>query len=330
MKLQTSIFIHIVGLLMFMIFALSASFYFIYSADIEQRAKQHIEETFSLLKKHISIQRETISNEINEVNDSLKNILNQIYAYETIASQNHKKPLENLKSLLPILSPAIDEIFKLSKSLGQENVQIAIYKQNGDLLFVYHIKNLSEQSVSFYYPQINTKKLIVLRQKKILPWVQQTKVVLSEQRVAFLENLDDLETIELPKEIALHIDPNLIQSAPSNSFKVIDDVPAISYQTPIHGAQQINTYFAPIEESSLTKEPNNGFIDVSLQFNEGNLEKIAAITNTQVNAFVNNIFSVGTLHTYANISQQDTPALSFDIFTSNPKVASIIETRVQN
>jgi diguanylate cyclase (GGDEF)-like protein len=221
--------------------------------------------------------------------------------------------LRYLQSTTQYLSPILDQLEHLAKSLGEEKVQISLYDTNGTLLLHYRSTNNLNITMSAYLPNLNPNNLIVLRERKMVTWSNTSISLLQEEYIQKANSFNKIKTLPIGKNLLLHkiIKKDDFQN---RGFTIFEDNLAINYQVPLVNGQTYSMYFDKHNQESKIKEKYRGMIDLTLQFDAGEIFKIASITDTHINLFINNIFSIGTLYTKNNHTRNDFEPLDLQQF----------------
>lgn len=318
MKLRNIFLGSTIVLLSLAFFALASVLYSVYAEEMRERARRHIEETHALLVEHVNARMGTITEGLETINHPLLNALRNL---DRSRAGKAPDPLKALRTALPKLAPAMDEVRHLARKVGEEYVRIAIYDDKGILLLLYQSDNHQELTLSAYLPEVHADRLIVLRKERKIAWDTSTVTIFDERRIQGLKNADGLETLPPPPEIPVRISETYRGSA-YRSFSILDRLPALRLRAPLSDAKT-NLFFATINDHQAAPQLGRGAIDVTLQFSNEGIAKISSIMHTQINAFINERLTLGTLNTYDKISPGDQTALTLGETLSVPPVVHL-------
>ena len=323
MKLRDTFLGSTIGLVTIAFIALAAMLYTVYTEEMRQRAHRHIEETRALLVEHINARTGAIIDGLETVYRPLHDTLRNL---DRRHANTARPQLPTVRMALPRLVPAMNEIRRLARAVGEEYARIALYDGDGTLLLLYGASNQQELTLSAYLPEVHADRLIVLRKERKLAWRKNAITAFDERNIERLDNGDTLETLPMPPEVPARIDQT--RRGDSRMFAIFDGVPALRLRVPLVNSES-HLYFANADDRRAANDaqaalpPIVGTIDVTLQFSDGGIAKIAATTHTQINTFVNERLVQGTLSVYDRIALDNDTAVTLDETLSIPPVAAL-------
>lgn len=284
MKLRTTILIRIGLLISTLALALSGTFYWIFARDVKQRTQQTMEATFSLLEESVQRKQREMARETEKLNFSIRAALKNVATARRITPPREPEAkLAWLKNLMKQTAALADHLYTLSESLGRDGMQIALYDQNGNLLMLYISNDILHLTTALYLSEIKQDALIIQRQKTVFVGDNKSKVTLDEHRLNHISDTADLESIPIPSRVNLKVSEEVLSGRhPVEQFTLLNEIPALQYDAPIHGVLPSVDYFIQLEHVA-KPEPNNGLISLSVQIRTGEIQRIAAMTRTNIN-----------------------------------------------
>ncbi len=327
MKLKSTVFTVTIGLVLLISFSLMALLYTLYSKEMHTQARKDIKESYQFIQEHANTKIETIISSIERINAPIQDKMEKLNREK---SQNiDESKLKYLQIKIEELSPILDELSNLAKSLGEQKVQISLYDANGVLMLHYSSVNNLTITMSAYLPNIYPNALITLRERKMVTWSHSSISLLEEDYIQKVNSLDNIKTTPIIQNLMLYkkIEKDDIQN---RKFSMYEDNLAINYQIPLSNHQHYSNYFHKLNQELKKEEKYNGMIDLNLQFDSGEISKIASITGTHINLFVNNNFSKGTFYTKNNYVKNDLESLDLKQFLTLSDIPKLHNKTIDN
>jgi diguanylate cyclase (GGDEF)-like protein len=311
MKLKQTFFSITIALVLLITFSLSTLLYSTFTKEMYTQAKLNTKETYQVLQEHINTKIETIVYNLERINSPILDKLDKLYTREK--QELSSSELSYLQSKVQELSPILDEVEHLAKSLGEQRVQIALYDTNGTLLLHYASYNNTDITMNLYLPKLYPEKLIMIRERKMVTWSHSSTSLFQEDYIQEAKSLDDIKTTAFPSNLSRH--KTMQRKNYSNrAFSISQENLAINYQTPLSTANDYSIYFQKQNQEQNIEKKYYGMIDLTLEFDAGEISKIASMTHSHINLFVHNTFSMGTLYMKPDSNHKGNEALCLKEF----------------
>ena len=324
MTLRNTILIRMVLLICAIALALSAVFFWIFSDDVRQRAQQAVDATFAFFEDSLQRRQREIAREVEKVNQAIHAGL--VHA----ASERNGKPVQNddtasarIAEMVAATQPLTDQLFALAETLGMRGIRIALYDQQGTLLLLFFNDAPMYYTVGLYLPEFAPGRLLVQRRVIVQAGGSVTRVVQDEKRLLTPSIIAHMDFVALPPGQAEKIQSAAVAGYPQGQFALLDRMPALQLRIPVHGTPSKFGYFA-LNTSSNNDETNSGLLELTMQMTPGDIQHVAALTHTQINAFVEGELSCGTLESYPKLESPSPVPVSFDGLIKKPDRKSVV------
>ncbi|WP_052360231.1 GGDEF domain-containing protein [Solidesulfovibrio alcoholivorans] len=324
MTLRNTILIRMVLLICAIALALSAVFFWIFSDDVRQRAQQAVDATFAFFEDSLQRRQREIAREVEKVNQPIHAGL--VHA----ASERNGKPVQNddaasarIAEMVAATQPLTDQLFALAETLGMRGIRIALYDQQGTLLLLFFNDAPMYYTVGLYLPEFAPGRLLVQRRVIVQAGGSVTRVVQDEKRLLTPSIIAHMDFVALPPGQAEKIQSAAVAGYPQGQFALLDRMPALRLRIPVHGTPSKFGYFA-LNTSSNNDETNSGLLELTMQMTPGDIQHVAALTHTQINAFVEGELSCGTLESYPKLESPSPVPVSFDGLIKKPQPSPVV------
>ncbi|AGW12984.1 GGDEF domain-containing protein [Megalodesulfovibrio gigas] len=324
MTLRNTILIRMFLLICALALALSAVFFWIFSNDVRQRAQKTVDATFAFFEDSLQRRQRDITREVEKVHQPIHaGLLQEALEHNGKPVQHDDAASFRIADIVAATQPLADQLFALAEALGTRGIRIALYNQQGTLLLLFFNDAPRYYTVGLYLPEFAPGRLLVQRRVIVQAEGSVTQVVQDEQRLLTPSILGNMDFVALPPGQAEQVQRAVVAGYPQGQFALLDQMPALQLLIPVHGTPSKFSYFA-LSTSSNNDETNSGLLELTLQMTPGDIQHVAALTHTQINAFVEGEFSCGTLETYPKLESTPPVPVGFNEFIKKPKASPVV------
>jgi diguanylate cyclase (GGDEF)-like protein len=328
MTLRNTILLRVILLICAITIALSAVFYRIISDDALQRAQQTIDAGFTYFGDSLQRRQREASLEVEKTNAALRS------GFQTAAAARNGFTVPDgaaadipLSGIVAGVRPLTDQLFALAAALGTAGLRIALYDQQGRLLLLFFNDAPLYYTVGLHLPELVPGRLLVQRRMIVQAGGSVTRLVQDEEHLLARVQAADMDCIDLPPGQAVEIPVAAVAGHPQGQFALLDRMPALRLRIPVHGLSTKYGYFALAARDG-DNEQNWGLLELTMQMTAGDIQHVAALTHTQINAFVNGELACGTLQTYPRLLGIPPSPVAFDAFIGNAQASPVVPRTV--
>lgn len=323
MTLRNTIVIRMVLLICAIALALSAVFFWIFRDDVRQRAQQAVDATFAFFEDSLQRRQREIAREVEKVNQPL-------YAgLALVASARDGKPVPDaaadarLAGIVAATRPLTDQLFALAEALGMRGIRIALYNRQGSLLLLFCNDAPMYYTVGLHLPDFAPGRLLVQRRVIDQAGGAVTRIVQDEKRFLTPALRSAMDFVALAPGQAETIPSADVAGRPQSRFALLDRMPALQLRIPVHGTSSRYGYFA-LNTHAEADETNSGLLELTMQMTPGDIQHVAALTHTQINAFVQGALACGTLESYSRLAGAPPLPVGFDGLIEKPHGSPVV------
>ncbi|AGX87998.1 GGDEF domain protein [Candidatus Symbiobacter mobilis CR] len=322
-----------VGLLLGLsVLSLSGVFYAIFAHDVKQRTQLSIEAAFALLADTMQQKQREMAREVEKRNYPIRAALDKVRAARQKPLSPHPaQRLAWIQSVVAQTAPLADHLYDLADALGREGLHIAVYDDLGRLLLLYVADDTPHKTVYLHLPEWQPGMLLVQRKKTVLVGSGVARTVLAEERFSRGDALQRLDTTPLPDFVAPGLPVHAIAAPAQERFALLHRRPAIEYRAPVHGVPSGFDYFSPVDQEPGRADPPNGLLLLSLAWGASDIQRIAAMSRTDINAYVDGRWVLGTLHPYTHFAHplhSVVDRVSFGTFVNTQPIQPVVARTV--
>lgn len=272
MTLRKKILLLIYILMFLIIFAMSGTYYVLFTKQIEKHSHSQVINAFTLIFDDLDTRMRNITAKFEQfISNSLSGPIYMIQLIELQYTQLNRKEwdVRDVRKMMPHVSLIVNEMRKFHNLVDAS--EILIYDQHKQLMAFYR-KNEDEEIAAAYFPQIHEQTLIPIGLKD--DWFVRIRTLEEIPQQPLLPIINTVYQQEIPENMMVRL-------------LVKEQRVFLSFTAPIRQHDELEGV---------------GIINIAIR--QEDVERYARLTQTRVNVFAEKLFSVGTFPEFSSLSGQ--------------------------
>ncbi len=265
MRLRPKILTRIYLLMLLIVLAMSLTYFYLFTKDVQERSQQAITTAFTLVFDDLGNRAEAVSSKLDHfIQTSLANPAYMIGMFQEQQAPSQPPTIWYIKKLMTYLNAITQGMYEFSALT--EASQIVLYDARGRLLAMYR-EQTETPVIGAYLAELRGGTFVEFRP--------------NDRWYALIQSLEEIPTARLPDDV-----PAMFQDAMPEQIQVslntFQSQLAIEFRVPV------------IDQHAVL-----GVCVIQLALRQQDVSRYARLSGTEVNLFAGTRFSVGTLPSFA-------------------------------